>query len=98
MTAIRRAFLFWAGSLPLLMVSVSAQESTAVSCEEYLRESTVSKDVLDTFLDPKKLSWAQFDPEVGYVLGNYLPGNGIDGGSTISTVQPDGAALVHESV
>ncbi len=94
MTAIRRAFLFWA-FLPLLMVSVSAQESNAVSFEEYLRESTVSKDVLDTFLDPKKLSWAQFDPEVGYVLGNYLPRDGIDGSSTISTVQPDGARTAH---
>ena len=95
MTAIRRAFLFWAGSLLLLMVSVSAQESKAVSFQEYLRESTVSKDVLDTFLDPKKLSWAQFDPEIGYVLGNYLPRNGIDGSSTISTVQPDGARTAH---
>ena len=47
MTAIRRAFLFLA-FLPLLMVSVSAQESNAVSFEEYLRESNVSKDVLDT--------------------------------------------------
>ena len=95
MTPIRRALLFWAGSLPLLMVSVSAQESNAVSFEEYLRQSAVSKEVLDTFLDPKQLSWAQFDPEVGYVLGNYLPENGIDGGSTISTVQPDGARTAH---
>jgi hypothetical protein len=45
--------------------------------------------LLDRF--PKGPSWAQFDSELGYVLGNYLPADGIDGSATISTVQPSGA-------
>ena len=45
--------------------------------------------MVDTFL--RGPSWAQFDPELGYILGNYLPSDGIDGSATISTVQSNGA-------
>ena len=90
MSAITRGLLLRAGSLLLLTSFVSGQESNAVPFEQHLRESAVSREVLDTFLDPQQLSWAQFDPEVGYILGNYLPRDGIDDSSTISTVQPDG--------
>jgi hypothetical protein len=56
---------------------------------EYLRASAVPPDVIDGFL--RGPSWARFDPELGYVLGNYLPTDGIDGSATISTSRPDGA-------
>ena len=95
MTLISRGLLWWAGSLLLLTGFVSGQESNAVPFEQYLRESAVSREVLDTFLDPQQLSWAQFDREVGYILGNYLPRDGIDGSSTISTVQPEGTRTPH---
>ena len=85
-------FLFVAG---LLFLAGHAQQGEAGSFERYLRESAVPKELLDTFIDPKQLSWAQFDPEVGYILGNYLPGDGIDGSSTLSTVQPDGSRTPH---
>ena len=98
MTAIKRAFLGWAGCLLLQISPVSAQEASAVPFQQYLRESAVSREVLDTFIDPKQFSWAQFDPEVGYILGNYLPEDGIDGSSTISTVQPEGARTPHHYV
>jgi hypothetical protein len=52
---------------------------------EYLRASAVPKNVIDGFL--RGPSWAQFDPELGYVLGNFLPADGIDGSATISTVR-----------
>jgi hypothetical protein len=45
--------------------------------------------VIDRFLAGP--SWARFDPELGYVLGNYLPQDGMDKSATISTVQADGA-------
>lgn len=61
------------------------------SYEQYLRDAAVSKEVLDAFLDPASLSWARFDPEVGYVLGSSMPRDGIGGCSTISTAQPNGA-------
>ncbi len=70
--------------------NVWGQEDT-VSWEQYLRESAVSREVIDTFLDPEQYSWAQFDSELGYILGNYLPFDGLDGSFTISTVQANGA-------
>jgi len=57
--------------------------------EEYLRSSAVPREVIDRFL--KGPSWARHDPELGYVLGNELPTDGIDHSATISTVRPDGA-------
>ena len=45
--------------------------------------------MIDGFL--RGPSWARFDPELGYVLGNFLPTDGIDGSATISTIRPDGA-------
>jgi len=59
------------------------------SFEQYLKESAVSKEVIDRFLQGP--SWAQYDPELGYILGNYLPSDGIDHSATISTVQSNGA-------
>ncbi len=58
------------------------------SYAEYLRKSAVPKKEMDIFLNEN--SWAQFDPEVGYILGNYMPHDGLDGSSTLSTVMPDG--------
>jgi hypothetical protein len=56
---------------------------------EYLRASAVPRDVIDGFL--RGPSWARFDPELGYVLGNFVPTDGIDGSATISTARADGA-------
>ena len=56
---------------------------------QYLRDSAVPKEVIDRFLQGP--SWAQYDPELGYVLGNYLPQDGMDNSATISTVQANGA-------
>ena len=46
--------------------------------EQHIRARTPTKEEIDHFLDPEKLSWGQFDPEVGYILGNFLPHDGID--------------------
>ena len=59
--------------------------------EEYLRESAVSRRTIDIFLDMEAPSWARFDPEVGYVLSNYMPRDGIHGSLTISTAAANGA-------
>ncbi|TQO36672.1 hypothetical protein GQ41_1252 [Arenibacter algicola] len=58
------------------------------SYAEYLRKSAVPKEELEIFLEHD--SWAQFDPEVGYILGNYMPHDGIDNSYTLSTVMKDG--------
>ena len=51
------------------------------SYAEYLKNSAVPKEELDIFLNEN--SWAQFDPEVGYILGNYMPHDGIDHSFTL---------------
>ena len=59
------------------------------SFEQYLRASAVSPATIERFL--RGPSWARFDPELGYVLGNYLPTDGLDHSATLSTVQANGA-------
>lgn len=58
------------------------------SYAEYLRNSAVPKKEMDIFLNEN--SWAQYDPEVGYILGNYMPHDGLDESYTLSTVMQDG--------
>ncbi|MBQ41276.1 MAG: hypothetical protein CME15_02340 [Gemmatimonadetes bacterium] len=58
--------------------------------EHYLRESAVSRKTIDVFLDENEPTWAKYDGEVGYTLGRYMPRDGIDGSSTISTSQDNG--------
>ena len=59
--------------------------------EQHLRDAAVPRKFIDEFLDASKPYWARFDPEVGYVLGNSLQHDGMDGCWTISTVQSSGA-------
>jgi len=66
-----------------------------ISYEQYLRNSAVSKEVIDVFLDSSQPSWAKFDSELGYTLGNSMPQDGLDGCSTISTSQKNGARTAH---
>ena len=66
--------------------------------ETYLRKSVVDKRTLDVFLDPNQLSWAKFDPITGYRLGNYMPRDGMDRSSTISTSQSNGMRTAHVHV
>jgi hypothetical protein len=74
--------------LPIQSVAADrAQER--ISFEDYIRAHVASKEEIDVFLHAT--SWAQFDPETGYILGNYMPRDGMDGSSTFSTVQPNGA-------
>lgn len=74
---------------PLLAEAKSKEVATAVTFEEFLKESAVSREVIGRFL--RGPAWAKFDPELGYTLGNYLPSDGMDGSATISTVQANGA-------
>jgi hypothetical protein len=74
-------FLF----LPIVVFS----QTRPMTYEEYIRHATASEKEIDVFL--KESSWAQFDPDVGYILGNYSPHDGLDGSKTISTVRQDGA-------
>src|SRR5262245_32272015 len=69
--------------------SIEAQAPAKPTLEQYLRDSAVTRELIDRFL--RGPSWARFDSELGYVLGNYLPSDGIDGSATLSTIQSNGA-------
>lgn len=77
------------GSMSIPTDSLWGAEPEKPTFEEYLRESAVPRATIDRFL--RGPSWAQFDGELGYVLGNFLPSDGIDNSVTISTVQKNGA-------
>ncbi len=77
-----------AGSSMLPDFLLGATNGEKKSYAAYLRNSAVSRDELDIFLNEN--SWAQFDPEVGYILGNYMPHDGQDDSFTLSTVMKDG--------
>jgi len=86
----RREFIkLAAAAAPLVTDSRINAATGKIPYEDFLRESAVTKEVIDRFL--RGPSWTRFDPELGYVLGNYLPLDGIDGSATISTVQANGA-------
>lgn len=70
----------------------------SVPFETYLRKSVVDRKTLDVFLDPKQLSWAKFDPITGYRLGNYMPKDGMDQSSTISTSRSNGTRTAQSYV
>ncbi len=57
--------------------------------EQYLRRHLPDRRELDVFLN--EMSWAQFDPELGYILGDFTPRDGVDRSATISTSQSSGA-------
>jgi hypothetical protein len=81
-------FVLFVFGLPIRSGAADGSEKE-ISLEDFIRANVASREEIDVFLH--EMSWAQFDPEVGYVLGNYMPRDGIDGSSTFSTVQPNGA-------
>lgn len=85
----RRDFMKMAAVAPLVGKAGPMGGRGTVTFEEFLRESAVPRQVIERFL--RGPSWARFDPEVGYVLGNYFPSDGIDDSATISTVQANDA-------
>jgi len=86
----RREFIKLAAAAAPLVTDRGINGATGkVTYEDFLRESAVSREVIDRFL--RGPSWARFDPELGYVLWNYMPSDGVDGSATISTIQANGA-------
>ncbi len=73
-----------------LLLAPAYADSGKPSWQKYLRDSALPKGTLDTFLNPDEYSSAQFDPELGYILGNNMPRDGLDKTRTISTVQANG--------
>ena len=65
------------------------------SYEQYLRDSALPRKVIDVFLDDSQPTWAKFDPELGYILGNSMQHSGMDNCWTISSTQKNGFRTAH---
>lgn len=55
----------------------------------YVRSNVAARHEIEVFLNGK--GWAQFDAELGYILGNAMPHDGFEKSATLSTVQANGA-------
>ena len=78
------------------IVQLQAQDKNEnLSFEQYIRNSVLTKSEIDVFVDPQQHSWAQYDAELGYILGNDLLPGAIDKSKYISTVRSDGARAMH---
>lgn len=73
----------------ILPQALAAEAPKPMTFDQYLKESAVPKEVITRFLQGP--SWARFDPELGYILGNYLSQDGLDHSATLSTIQTNGA-------
>lgn len=61
------AVCFLLAALPAALGEAADQKPTF---EEYLRANVPSREAIDVFLHG--MSWAKFDPVVGYRLGNFI--------------------------
>lgn len=63
----------------------------AMTTREFLEEATLSRELVDRFLDPDAFNWAVFDPELGYRLRDCMVQDGVDGCYTIAHYPLSGA-------
>ena len=77
-------------TLLVLSCAIKAQTTPPPTFEAYIKSAVPTKTELDVFLN-KQGVWSKYDPELGYILGNSLPLEGIDTSLTISTTQVNGA-------
>ena len=77
-------------ALLVLSFTIKAQTTQPPTFEAYIKSAVPTKTELDVFLN-KQGVWSKYDPELGYILGNSLPLEGIDTSLTISTTQINGA-------
>jgi hypothetical protein len=73
----------------LSIQSAVGQQPEIPTFKEFIKSAVPTKNELDVFLN-KKGVWSKYDSDLGYVLGNSLPLEGIDTSLTISTTQADG--------
>jgi len=63
----------------------------SITAREFLKAAVVPREAIDRFLDPDACNWAYFDPELGYLLKDYVARDGVDDCYTINHYLPTGA-------
>lgn len=74
----------------LVYAGLNAQTTPVPTFEAFIKSAVPTRTELDIFLHGKGV-WATYDSQLGYILGNSLPLEGIDTSCTISTTLPNGA-------
>ena len=75
-----------------LTIGLIAQEQPKkdeLTFEEYIKLNISSKSEIDGFLNTN--SCFRYDAELGFIMDNYMPKDGIDNSSTLSTFEANGA-------
>ena len=57
---------------------------------EFLKTKTLTREMVDRFLDPDKDMWSAFDAELGYVVQSYVSRDGVDRSFTVANFSPSG--------
>lgn len=70
--------------------NIYAQSEKLPTYKEYIMVNVAMQQEIDVFLNETG-AWAKYDSELGYILGNSIPVEGIDTSATISTITADGA-------
>jgi len=83
------SWILFASIFPTMASSFAQTTSPKRTFAEYVKDTVPGKREIDVFLN--ETSWVRFDRDVGYVLGNYMPRDGMDNSSSISTIQANGA-------
>ena len=76
-------------ALIVFVIQTEAQPSGLPTFKKYIETFLPTKTELDIFLT-KNGVWSKYDSQLGYILGNSLPLEGIDSSLNISTTQPGG--------
>ena len=62
----------------------------SITIREFLAENTLTREVVDRFLDPDANNWATFDPDLGFVRKNSIVRDGLGWCYTRCTYRPTG--------
>ena len=62
----------------------------SITTREFLRDATLTREMVDRFLDPDALNIFSFDTELGYIPRDCLAHDGVDGSYTINRFLPSG--------
>ncbi len=70
------------------------ESCVTMTLREFLEHHTLTRAVVDRYLDPDANNWACFDPELGYLLKTSASRDGLNWCTTTSTHEPGGPRKV----
>ena len=65
-----------------------------ITTREFLKGVTVTREIVDRYLDPNAHNWATFDAELGYRIKKSFIKNGVDGSYTLTHCGPGGERIM----